>query len=172
MKGKRLFRKQVIAIICIGLILPQAVMAAPVPPKVQITDVALAQGGMLVGQIVDQQGLGKADTQVVVLQQGRQPVRALTDRAGNFRVAGLSGGTAQVVTEGGQGVYRLWTANAAPPAAHSRALVVANGDVVRGQIGCGQGGLGQWILPALAAGGIIAGVVVATSNTDTAPASP
>lgn len=175
MIGKRLFRKQVVAIVCIGLILPQAVMAAPAAPKVQINDVALANGGMLIGQVVDQQGLGKAGVQVVVLQQGRQPVHALTDRAGNFRIVGLSGGTAQVVTEGGQGVYRLWTANAAPPVAQSRAMLIANGQVVRGQgycDPCSGGGIGQWILPALAAGGIIAGVVVATSNSDTTPASP
>lgn len=172
MSGKRLFRKQVIAIVCIGLILPQAVLAAPTAPKAQITDVALANGGMLIGQVVDPQGIGKAGVQVVVLQQGRQPIGTVTDRAGNFQVAGLTGGAAQVVTEGGQGVYRLWTANAAPPVAQSRALLVANGQIVRGQACYGQGGVGQWILPALAAGGIIAGVVVATSNTDTTPSSP
>jgi hypothetical protein len=172
---KRRFRKQVIAIVCIGLILPQAVMAAPAAANRQITDVALANGGMLSGQVVDQQGLGKAGVQVVVLQQGRQPAYGRTDHAGNFQVAGLSGGTAQVVTEGGQGVYRLWTANAAPPVAKPRAMLIANGQVVRGQAycdPCSSGGIGQWILPALAAGGIIAGVVVATSDSGSTPASP
>ena len=168
MRGTKLFRVQIIALVCVGLMLPHTVLGAAPAPKVKINDVALGNGGVLIGQGVDQQGIGLASAQVVVLQQGRKPVQTTADRTGKFQVAGLNGGTAQVVTAGGQGVYRLWTANAAPPAAKPSALLLSNGQVVRGQ----HHGMGGWLLPALAAGGIIAGVAVATSNTSSSPASP
>lgn len=168
MRGTKLFRMQVVALVCIGLMLPHTVLGAAPAPQVKITDVALGNGGILVGQVVDQQGLGIAGAQVVVLQQGRKPVQTVADNTGKFQAAGLNGGTAQVVTAGGQGIYRLWAANTAPPAANRSALLLSNGPVVRGQMG----GMGGWLLPALAAGGIIAGVAVATSNTSSSPASP
>lgn len=168
MRGTKIFRMQIIALVCVGMMLPQTLLGAAPAPKVKITDVALGNGGTLVGQVVDQQGLGIADAQVVVLQQGRKPVQAVADRTGKFQAVGLNGGTAQVVTASGQGVYRLWAVNTAPPTAKRSALLLSNGPVVRGQMG----GMGGWLLPALAAGGIIAGVAVATSNTSSSPASP
>ncbi len=168
MRGTKLFRMQIIALVCVGLMMPHTLLGATPAPKVKINDVSLGNGGALIGQVVDQQGLGIAGAQVVVMQQGRKPVQAVADRTGKFQVAGLNGGTAQVVTAGGQGVYRLWAANTAPPAAQRSALLLSNGPVVRGQ----GNPLGGWLLPALAAGGIIAGVAVATSNTNSTPASP
>lgn len=170
MRGTKLFRMQIIALVCIGLMLPHTVIGAAPTPQVKMIDVALGNGGTLVGQVVDQQGLGIADAQVVILQQGRKPVQTVADKNGKFQAAGLNGGTAQVVTAGGQGVYRLWAANTAPPAASRSALLLSNGTVLRGQDYCGP--MGGWLLPALAAGGIIAGVAVATSNTSSTPASP
>ena len=168
MRGTKIFRMQIIALVCVGLMLPHTLLGAGPATNVKINDVALGNGGTLVGQVVDQQGLGIAGAQVAVLQQGRKPVQTVADRTGKFQAVGLNGGTAQVVTAGGQGVYRLWTANTAPPAAKSSALLLSNGPVVRGQ----HHGMGGWLLPALAAGGIIAGVAVATSNTSSSPASP
>ncbi len=167
MRGTKVFRMQIIALVCVGMLMPHTLLGA-VPAKVKINDVALGNGGTLVGQVVDQQGLGMAGAQVVVLQQGQKPVQTVADRTGKFQVVGLKGGTAQVATAGGQGVYRLWTGKTAPPAAQRSALLLSNGPVVRGQMH----GMGGWLLPALAAGGIIAGVAVATSNTSSTPASP
>ncbi len=168
MRGTKLFRMQVIALVCVGLMMPHTLLGATAAPKVKINDVALGNGGALIGQVVDQQGLGVAGAQVVVLQQGLKPVQTVADRTGKFQVVGLKGGPTKVVTAGGHGVYRLWAANTAPPAAKPAALLLSNGPVVRGQ----GGHLGGWLLPALAAGGIIAGVAVATSNTNSTPASP
>ena len=168
MRGTKLFRVQVIALVCIGMMLPQAVLGAAPAAPAKISDVALAANGTLVGQVVDQQGIAIAGAQVVVLQQGQKPVQAVADKSGKFQAAGLKGGPAQVVTSGGQSMYRLWAANTAPPAAKRSALLFGNGPVVRGQMT----GMGGWLLPALAAGGVIAGVAVATSNTSSSPASP
>ena len=73
MRGTKLFRMQIIVLVCVGLMLPHTVMAAAPAPKVKINDVALGNGGVLVGHIVDQQGLGIAGAQLAVLQQGQKP---------------------------------------------------------------------------------------------------
>lgn len=188
MRGKKIVRMQVIALVCVSLLLPQAVMAAGPAPKVKINDVALTDSGMLAGQIVDQQGIGKAGAQVVVWQQGRKPVQTVADRTGKFQVAGLTGGMAQVATSGSQNIYRVWTAKTAPPAAKPGVLLIDSGQVVRGACGpcCPSdgccptsgccptgpcGGIGQWVLPAVATSAIIAGVVIATSDTSTTAAT-
>lgn len=171
MRHTKVFRMQVIVLMCVGLLAPHSLMGATPARAVKIHDVALGDGGTLICQVVDQQGLGVAGAQVVVLQQGRKPVQTVADQTGRFKVVGLSGGTVQVVTAGGQGVYRLWAANTAPPGARQSALLVT-GPVVRGQFMGGMGGMSGWLLPAVVAGGIIAGVAVATSNSGSSPSSP
>lgn len=173
MKGSKIFRTQIIALMCIGMVIPNGlVLAAGMPQAqhVQISDVALAANGMLTGQVVDQQGIGLSNIPVSVRQQGREITNAVTDGTGRFAVSGLRGGTCQLLAANGQSVVRVWTANAAPPIAKSSVMIVANGgQVLRANYGCG---IGPWVLPALAAGGIIAGVAIATSNSNTTPASP
>ncbi len=170
MRRTKFFRMQAIVLVCVGLLAPHSLMGATPAQRIKIHDVTLGAGGTLICQVVDQQGLGVAGAQVVVLQQGRKPVQTVADQTGRFQVVGLSGGTAQVVTAGGQGVYRLWAANTAPPGARQSALLVTDGPVVRGQFMGGMGGMGGWVLPAALAGGIVAGVAAATSNTS--PSSP
>ena len=162
MKSKRLFRRQVAAMVCIGLLVSQSVVLAGDMNRQITTDVALAAQGMLVGQVVDQQGIGIPAARVVVRQNERDLVGVVTDRTGKFAVSGLRSGTYQLAAANGQAQVRLWTANAAPPVAKSRVLIVSGSEqVVRAQFG---GGIGGWVLPALACGGIIAGVAIATSS--------
>ena len=173
MKGSKILRTLIIALVCVGMVVPNGVVLAagmPQAKQVQISDVALAANGMLTGQVVDQQGIGLANVPVSVRQQGREITKAVTDGAGRFAVSGLRGGTCQLLAANGQAVVRVWTANAAPPIAKTNVMIVSGGSqVLRAQFG---GGIGPWVLPALAAGGIIAGVAVATSNSSTTPASP
>lgn len=170
MKGTRLFRTQVVAIVCISLLVSQSMVLAGDMNRQLTTDVALAAQGMLVGQVVDQQGIGIADARVVVRQHDRDLVGAVSDRTGKFAVSGLRSGTYQLAAANGQATVRLWTANAAPPVAKSHVMIVSGSDqVVRAQFG---GGIGPWILPALAAGGIITGVAIATSNNSSTPSTP
>ena len=101
-----------------------------------VVDVALDDGGTLQGQVVDAQGKLVAETTVSIQQLDREIVRTVTDRSGRFRVAGLRGGTYRIVAGEAVGVYRLWAANTAPPAALPRALVVpGDQQLVRGQLG-------------------------------------
>src|SRR5207244_11669104 len=96
-------------------------------------DVALRAGGLLVGQVVDQQGVAKVGTPVSVQFAGKDVVRATTDANGVFAAKGLRGGQYQLLTPLGGSVCRLWADNTAPPAARPAALIVSGNQVVRGQ---------------------------------------
>lgn len=167
MKGTRLFRTQVVAMVCISLLVSQSMVLAADMNRQITTDVALAAHGTVVGQVVDQQGIGIPSAQVVVRQNDRELIGTVADRTGKFAVSGLRSGTYQLAAANGQANVRLWTANAAPPVAKSQVMIVSGSDqVVRANLG---DGLGAWVLPALACGGIIAGVAVATSNNSSSP---
>jgi hypothetical protein len=101
-------------------------------------DIALRPGGVLVGQVVDQQGTAKAGTVVAIHSGDQQIVRTTTDTNGIFAAQGLRGGNYQIVTGDGQRFCRLWAANTAPPAAPDAAIVVMGDDIVRGQWAGGQ----------------------------------
>ena len=123
------------AIACLGMVLPPSAFAVT-PTTIETNDVALRAGGLLVGQVIDPQGVAKPGTSVSVQFSGTEVVRTTTDANGIFAAQGLRGGQYQLVTPDGIRVCRLWAPDTAPPSAHPAALVVSGGDVVRGQ---GQG---------------------------------
>ncbi len=197
---KRL-RVVVVVLSCVGMTLPTTVMAAPtVVLAKQIgqapRDVALHEGGVLVGQLLDAQGVGVAEAPITVKSAGKEVARATTDKDGKFRVMGLKGGVHQVVAVGRQDVYRLWAPRTAPPAARRGLMLVSSTDVVRGQCDCGTpvcgsacsggggvygggggGGIGNWIAnhPLITAGAIAAAIAIPLAlddDDDTPPATP
>jgi hypothetical protein len=97
-------------------------------------DVELREGGMLVGQVVDAQGVPQPNKPVAILYDGRHEVaRTTTDENGVFAAQGLRGGQYQIVTADGTGYYRMWMNDTAPPAATDSLVLVADQSVVRGQ---------------------------------------
>lgn len=147
-----------------GMMLPSA--AFGVAPVAGGTDVALRSGGVLVGQVVDQQGVAKAATPVSIRTAGSEVVQTTTDANGVFAAKGLRGGQYELATQEGVTVCRLWAADTAPPSARSAALVVSQGDVVRG-----QGPVGSWVQwmrahPYLTAGVIAAGIAIPIALAD------
>jgi hypothetical protein len=129
------------AIACLGIVLPHEALAAP-PAAAGITDVALRDGGTMVGAVYSAEGLPQAGQLVSVQTSGREVARTTTDDHGRFTAEGLKGGVYQLVTTDGMSTYRVWSAGTAPPAAQPAALVVT-GDVVRG-FGH-HGGIGAWL---------------------------
>jgi hypothetical protein len=126
-----------------------------------VTDVALARGGVLAGKIVDRQGAPQKGETIRVIHQGQVVGTAQTDARGEFNVADLRGGVYQVETTQGVGVYRLWAAQTAPPAANDGVLVVHGDEAVRGA-GCDPcGGGGGGLLGVLANPWVLAGIVAA-----------
>ena len=93
----------------------------------QVIDVALGEGGTLIGLVMDTEGYAIADIEVVAYQDGRELVRTMTNENGNFAVANLTGGVYQFVAGDGQGVFRLWAPGTAPPGAQQQAVIVISG---------------------------------------------
>jgi len=161
------------------MVVPQAAFAAPgpqssqpvptadSPPVPTVTDVALADGGTLVGQVVDRQGLPLTGAAVVVRQNEQEFASTVSDVNGQFRLSGLRGGLYQITAGQGVGTYRLWAPNTAPPTAQSSALVVSGDELVRGQ-GESHGFLwwatNPWILAGLIATAIAVPIIVSNDH--------
>ncbi len=100
----------------------------------QVCDVALMDGGQLIGQIVNEQGVFQGNTKVLLLQQGKVLAVTQTDLEGRFNFRGLNPGVYQIDTPWGAQVCRAWSLGTAPPAARNGVVMVAPNDIVRGQI--------------------------------------
>lgn len=137
--------KAALLLLVVGVAASSQAMAgeAKVAAKPAIQDISLNQHGRMVGSLVDAQGRPISNKEVVVHQGRKEVAKAVTNTKGQFEVAGLKGGVYEVTSERGTSTYRVWTAEAAPKASRSTALVVAGQQTVRAQTGLeGLGGLG------------------------------
>jgi hypothetical protein len=169
-------RRALVALTTLGLVLPGHVLAANTPvaataaktaaPASNVIDVSLQTGGVLRGVVVDQQGALLNKTDVKVWQKDRQVAATQTDEQGRFVVSSLRGGVYQISAAGGQGMYRVWTANTAPPVAQPGAMVVAGQDLVRGQASSPvlRFFTNPWVLAGLVGAAIA--IPIALSNDD------
>ena len=129
-------------LMCLGLVVPQAVSAGLLPtPRTaraksaapKIPDIALTKDGMLHGVIVNRQA-GPVAGERVVIRQGRRVVaQTTTDRLGEFRVPKFRGGTYQLQAGKVTRQIRVWAPGTAPKSARKMALLVNGGTVTRGQ---------------------------------------
>lgn len=173
MKRFECFQYAAAAVAGLGLLLPSGVLAADASRAAvaagsaegpAILDVGLGDGGKLAGQVLNAQGEPLAETMVTVRCSGVDVASAITDAGGSFSARGLTGGVYEVNAAGGSGMFRLWTANASPPSAQSRVLIVAGQQVSRGQGGRAQPLLGpttktKVIVGTVLVGGIVGGIV-------------
>lgn len=132
-------------------------------------DVALADGGVLTGQVVNTAGKPQSMVPVSLKTSGKEIARATTDKNGQFRVASLKGGVYQVSTAGNTGVYRFWAPRTAPPSSLNGLNMVTGNQIVRGQMGGGPlASAGQWIAehPIITAGAIATAIAVPLALDD------
>jgi hypothetical protein len=141
-------------------------------PALAPQDIALSEGGALVGQVVDPQGAIKAGSPVS-LYEGKTPVAiSTTDKQGMFVFQGVRGGLYQVTSGDAHGIYRLWSPGTAPPSAKPGVLLVSGNETVRGQA---AGASFASLAPIAAVGGIVAAAVaipIVVSSNNQRPASP
>ncbi|TWT94025.1 hypothetical protein Pla108_37360 [Botrimarina colliarenosi] len=172
---------------CVGMVAQPALATTPVAVPA-IADIALAEGGLFTGKVVNAQGAPLTTSAVSLQQAGNEVASTVTDEQGVFAVQGLRGGLYQVVSEGGVVSYRLWAPNTAPPAANQSALIVTGDEIVNGQYcgpagcppaSCPPGGRGAGVLgwmrehPILVAAGIATAIAVPLALADDDdPASP
>lgn len=147
----RMLRKAAVALAVGGMLFPQtdvlaatpgplpAEQAAPAMPEV--VDVALSAGGTLVGRVIDEQGQ-PVDGALVSFRQGDHEVASIVSaQDGTFSADNLRAGVYVVQAGQGEGVFRFWAPNTAPPSARQDAVIVSGTQVVRGQFGHGGGNL-------------------------------
>lgn len=106
--------------------------------NVRPVDVALDGQGDLHGQVLD--GAGHPIAGEVIVARRASDGRTFTTTSGgdgNFRLTGISAGVYQIVTSHTAMACRCWTAAAAPPAANEQ-LLIAGGQLVRGQRPIGE----------------------------------
>jgi hypothetical protein len=176
------FQTLLAAIACVGIVCPPTVLAAE--PACTTKDVALRPGGVLVGQVMNQQGAVQPGSPVSIWQNEREVVSTKTDANGIFAAQGMRGGQYQILTPAGPTFCRLWAADTAPPAAASTAVIVTGQEVVRGQwappAAWGADYGGRWldwvrshpyITAGIVAAAIAAPLAVAASNDNGGPSS-
>lgn len=102
-----------------------------------VHDIALGNGGVLRGQVVDRDGTPAREMDIrvsPVSDQPQQPIVVKTDDQGHFQIAGLQGGVHRVETSQGAAIFRLWAPNTAPPAAKKGVLIVDSKEAVRANL--------------------------------------
>ncbi len=177
MKPIRVFQSWAVALATVGFCLPQVAFAAPQSQGSVVTDVALQNGGVLLGQVLNTSGAPQKDVPVSI-RTGKQELGiAKTDANGYFAFSGLRGGTYQVVAADGLGAFRAWAPGTAPSGSQQGALLVAGRDLARGQFGCGPCGPPCWAtlaVPAAIAAAIAIPVTIITAddNDDQRPVTP
>lgn len=147
---------------CAGLLAGQTVQAAsPV-----IRDVALQPGGVLNGQVLNEQAVAQGQTKVAVVHKGKPLTVTETDQEGRFVLTGLEPGIYELHLAEGGGAYRVWAPRTAPPAAEQGVLLVEDSRIVRGRNNGGQFGwlANPWVLAGIVAAAIA--IPLALSNND------
>ncbi len=169
-------RITLVAFAVAGVCVPQMVFAVAPSPAPAVIDVALRDGGVLHGQVVNVEGSGVAGMPVSIKAQDRTVAATTTAPNGTFSIPGLKGGVYQVATVQGQGVYRLWSPGTAPPIAQQGAVVYARDRAVDGNlVAYTQGGGGLKMLlanPIVIAGVIATAVAVPVALANSHDASP
>ncbi len=137
MLKKSLLTHLMVAAAGIGLLLPAAPVVAAEPTPVvaarQIGMDVVLDAGHVKGQYVNTQGAALEGATVIAGQRGIEVARTTTNANGQFRLA-LRPGIYDLTVGAKTETIRVWSADAAPPAARSTATLV-EGSTVRGQNG-------------------------------------
>jgi hypothetical protein len=157
MKTRRILNGVMVSLAAVGFLIPTPLLAGSPAPAPVVVDIALRDGGMLVGQVVNDRGTAEPGIPVSIRSQDRELAVAKTGKEGYFAFKGIRGGVYQLVADRGHGVYRVWSPGTAPPAAQEGALLVNGDQVVRGQ--CAGGGFRSFITNPLVIAGIVATAV-------------
>ena len=137
MKSLNLSRRLVVLLACISLACPPSsrLLAAETATAPRTRDIQLDASGRLVGQLVDREGSPVKSAWIGLRQGQEEPRYVQTNNQGEFAFASMRGGVYQLFSEDAGGLYRVWTAQSAPPISQPAAMLVT-GDTHRGQNNC------------------------------------
>jgi hypothetical protein len=98
-----------------------------------VVDVALGEGGVLRGSVVDHHEVPQPSSNVIVYRDGQMVAGAKSNDKGEFCISGLAGGVYMVACGPSAQMIRAWIWKTAPPAAKPDLKVTSQSLVVRGQ---------------------------------------
>ncbi len=140
LRRRMIFPRLTLSLVVLTSAVAQLTIAAN-PTKAPVAvDVALRDGGVLVGRVVNADGVGQPGAPVSIRYEDKVLASAKAGPEGYFAFKGLHGGVYQLTTTDGHGVYRVWSLGSAPPAAQPVAALIEGDYVVRGQAESGTGG--------------------------------
>jgi len=129
----RAFRSALVVLAGIGLITPQCALQAGEPPaKKAVAEVTLTESGELAGTVVSTAGKPVDGALVTLKKQGKSVVQTTTNERGAFALASVKSGVYELQAGPATKLVRVWSADAAPPAAANQAKLVV-GPTVRAQ---------------------------------------
>ncbi len=106
--------------------------AAAFSSALNVDDVMLHDGGILVGQVAGNSTSMPGEDQVTIWQQGRRLASATPDQHGRFAIQDLRPGVYELASRHGRIIVRLWHKRLAPRSARPFAVLSPQA-VVRGQ---------------------------------------
>lgn len=133
-----------------------------------VRDLRLSSRGSLDGLMVDRMGLPVVGQRVVLSWGGRAVAEVRTDREGRFSFGTLRSGVCEVAAAGHRGVYRVWSADVAPPSSREGLLVVGESTQYRGQFDGNRWFSRQSVISAAMLGGAVLVPVIVVGQRDSA----
>lgn len=127
-----------VVLACCGLLAPSGAVAAAPQAAAPSRDVTLTGSGSLRGLVVNAEGRPLDGATIAILRNGEEVGRTVSRVDGSFEIVGMRGGVHEMAVAQQTVGVRLWTADAAPPAARDHAVLVV-GNAVRGQDFVGDG---------------------------------
>jgi Carboxypeptidase regulatory-like domain len=124
----------VVALSCIGMVVPQVAFAAPQAAVVTAKprDVALNTTGHLTGAVLNAQAKPVDGAKVVLSRNGTAVAEAISKKDGTFTLPQVKSGSYDISVGEAQAKIRVWTSEAAPANAARKMALAAEG-VIRAQ---------------------------------------
>lgn len=156
---------------CIAMLwAPSAQGQAPPSVAPVGVDLALAEGGVLKGTVVDSAGAPRAGARVVLMQRQLVVAEAVADEEGQFVFENLRGGSYVLICGSDALACRLWAPNTAPPQARDRVLLTSS-SAVRGH-GLRYWLANPWFIAGVAATSIGVPIIVHNARQDRSRQTP
>lgn len=175
----RCLRTLAVSLACVGWILPMtpsqvraAEHTAASPARPMVHDLKLDQRNAFQGQLLNAAGQPLVDQALTLRTNGELVAQTKTDESGLFHFGDLRGGVYQIGIADAVVTCRVWTANAAPPAAKEQMLIVAGSEeIVRGQQPIGAIFTNPLVIGVVVAAAIAVPLVVHNNSDEKPPGS-
>ncbi len=134
MQFSRKLTHAVVALTCIGMVIPQVTLAAPqaAVAAVKARDVALNTTGNLSGAVLNAQAKPVDGAKVVLSRNGTAVAETIAKKDGTFTLPQVKSGSYEIAVGEAKASIRVWTSEAAPAHA-ARKMALASEGVIRAQ---------------------------------------